>query len=224
VVCLNKSLKKNGLKILLADTQPLTAAGLTSFLEGRPDMWMVDQVLEAKHLAVSLEKNNPDLLIVDYNLPDFISSADLEELIKLRPNTNILIISSDSDKSRILKVLQLGVKGYLTKECSKDEVMMAIQSTAKGEKFFCHKILDILMEKHFSSEPKKNDPTILTVRETEILKLIASGRSSQQIADHLHLSPHTIQTHRKSIIRKLNIKSPTEFVIYAMDLGLIKAK
>jgi DNA-binding CsgD family transcriptional regulator len=80
------------------------------------------------------------------------------------------------------------------------------------------------MEKHFSTSEGNCDPTILTVRETEILKLIAKGRSSQQIADQLHLSPHTIQTHRKSIIRKLNIKSPTEFVIYAMDLGIIESK
>jgi two-component system invasion response regulator UvrY len=99
--------------------------------------------------------------------------------------------------------------------------MMAIQSTAKGEKFFCHKILDIILEKHFAPAPRGLDPTVLTIRETEILKLLAAGYSTQKIADQLHVSPHTIHTHRKSIIRKLNIKSPTEFVIYAMDFGLI---
>jgi two-component system, NarL family, invasion response regulator UvrY len=80
------------------------------------------------------------------------------------------------------------------------------------------------MEKHFTPEPEACDPAILTVRETEILKLIASGKSTQVVADELHLSPHTVHTHRKSIIKKLNIKSPTEFVIYAMDFGLIKTK
>jgi DNA-binding NarL/FixJ family response regulator len=80
------------------------------------------------------------------------------------------------------------------------------------------------MEKHFPSEPLSTEATVLTTRESEILTLLAGGKSTQQIADALHLSPHTVQTHRKSIIRKLNIKSPTEFVVYAMDFGLIKSR
>ena len=79
------------------------------------------------------------------------------------------------------------------------------------------------MEKHFRVEPE-SEPSVLTTRETEILKLIANGKSTQAVADALFLSPHTVQTHRKSIIKKLNIKSPTEFVIYAMDLGLLKPR
>ena len=142
---------------------------------------------------------------------------------RVHPKTNVLILSSDNNKASILEVLQLGVKGYVTKECSLEEVGMAVQATAKGEKFFCHKVLDIIMEKHFSVAPD-SEPTVLTTRETEILKLIAHGHSTQAIADTLFLSPHTVQTHRKSIIKKLNIKSPTEFVIYAMDLGLLKPR
>jgi DNA-binding NarL/FixJ family response regulator len=85
-------------------------------------------------------------------------------------------------------------------------------------------VLDVIMEKTFAPEPIASDPAILTVRETEILGYLANGYSTQNIADELHLSPHTVHTHRKSIIRKLNIKSPTEFVIYAFDLGLVKGK
>ncbi len=152
-----------------------------------------------------------------------MSIDDLKEATEFSKDTNVLIISGDNNKSSILDILQLGVKGYLTKECSKDEVLHAIHSTSIGEKFFCHKILDIIMEKTFSPEPEACDPTILTARETEILRYIANGYSTQRIADELHLSPHTVHTHRKSIIRKLNIKSPTEFVIYAIDLGIIRA-
>ena len=139
------------------------------------------------------------------------------------PKTNVLVLSSDNNKGSILDVLQLGVKGYITKECSLEEVGMAVQATSKGGKFFCQKVLDIIMEKRFSTE-SDTEASVLTTRETEILKLIAHGHSTQAIADTLFLSPHTVQTHRKSIIRKLNIKSPTEFVIYAMDLGLLKIR
>jgi two-component system, NarL family, invasion response regulator UvrY len=212
------------MKIVLADNQQLTAAGLSSFLQERPDFEIAAHVSLRSQLEEILREHSPDLLIVDYNLNGFVTIEDLEKLTKENPALNILILSSDNEKSSILKVLQLGVKGYVTKECSKDEVLMAIGSASRGEKFFCHKILEVLMEKHFSTEAPSTEPAILTVRESEILTLIAKGRSSQQIADSLHLSPHTVQSHRKSIIRKLQIKSPTEFVIYAMDLGLMKPR
>lgn len=212
------------ISIVVADNQPLIAAGLHHFIASREDASIVGEVDKSEHLESMLIKHKPDLLIADYNLPNFITKSHLQEVKHVSPETNILILSSDNNKSSILDILQIGVKGYVTKECSREEVMMAIQSTARGEKFFCHKILDIIMEKHFNPEPENYDPAILTVRETEILKLIAHGNSTQAIADELHLSPHTVQTHRKSIIRKLNIKSPTEFVIYAIDLGLLKPR
>jgi two-component system, NarL family, invasion response regulator UvrY len=213
--------EQSGFSILLVDNQPLMIAGLLSFLADRKDCHVIGQVTRKTDLPTAVSAHRPDLIIADYNIEGFVTLGDLEQIIKDAQAHNVLIISSDNDKTTILKALQIGIKGYLTKSCSKDEVLMAIQSTAKGEKFFCHKILDIIMEKHFSPPAENCDPTILTVRETEILKLIARGRSTQQIADALHLSPHTVQTHRKSIIRKLNIKSPTEFVIYALDLGIL---
>jgi len=211
-------------EVLLADNQPLTAAGMIHFLGDRDDVKIVDQVMEKDQLEPMLKKYQPQLLIADYNIQGYLTKADLRIVKNVSPATHILVVSSDNVKASILDALQIGVKGYLTKDCSREEIMMAVQSTAKGEKFYCHKVLDIIMEKHFNPEPEVSDPAILTARETEILKLIASGKSTQQVADELHLSPHTVHTHRKSIIKKLNIKSPTEFVIYAMDFGLIKIK
>jgi len=214
----------SAIKILLADNQPLTAAGLVSILAERTDMHIVSQVASRNQLATLLNQHKPELLIVDYNGNDLVTREDLMDVRENFPETNVLVISSDSDKESILQVLQLGVIGYLTKECSREEILMAVSTVARGEKFFCHKILNIIMEKHFSPEPAEVIPGILTMRETEILKLLASGYSTQKVADELHLSPHTVHTHRKSIIKKLKIKSPTEFVIHAMDFGLMRAK
>ncbi len=215
---------KKGISILIADNQPLTVAGIHSFLAERDDLQIVGSVSSVQEVPGALEQYRPDVLIVDYNIPGFMAIQDLEKVMKQFPDINVVVVSSDDDTQAIKRVLALGVKGYLTKECSKQEVWLAIQSAGKGEKFFCHKILDIIMNQHFpASGDGSYDPMLLTRRETEILELIARGRSTRQIADSLHLSPHTIQTHRKSIIRKLNIKSPTEFVIYAMNLGIIPA-
>lgn len=200
-------------------------AGLTQFLADQPDLVVTDLVRDRRELFTLLEKHEPDLLIVDYNIPGYVTTDDIQTVTDRFKNASILIISSDDNKVSIVNVLQRGVQGYLTKECSREEVILAVQATAKGEKFFCSKILDILMERSFSTGQEVTEGSSpLTVREKEILRLIASGRSNIQIAEYLYLSPHTIHTHRKSIIRKLNIKSPTEFVIHAMDMGLIKAK
>lgn len=209
--------------IVIADNQPLTAAGLDFFLADKPNIDVVGRVKHGKDLIPMVGKLQPNLLIVDYNLPGYIDLDDIRNAMATSPKTNVLILSSDHNKSSILDVLQLGIKGYVTKDCSLDEIGMAIQATARGEKFFCHKILDIIMEKRFQHEPEI-ETSQLTTRETEILKLLANGNSTQKIADILFLSPHTVQTHRKSIIKKLSIKSPTEFVIYAMDLGLLKMR
>jgi len=208
---------------LIADNQPLTVAGLELFLSEKQAIKVVGKVKKGEELVELVEKFQPSLLIVDYNSPGYVALDDIRNAMASSSKTNVLILSSDNNKTSILEVLRLGVKGYITKECSLEEVGMAVQATAKGEKFFCHKVLDIIMEKHFRVA-QESEPTVLTTRETEILKLIAHGHSTQVIADALFLSPHTVQTHRKSIIKKLNIKSPTEFVIYAMDLGLLKPR
>lgn len=210
--------------VLIADNQPLTAAGIAHFLEHRGDVRVLGNVASAPDLPSLLRDLTPDVLIVDYDLDGYITRDALAEVRNHSPGTNILVISSDSNKATILQVLQLGVLGYVTKHCSREEITQAVNAVAKGEKFYCNKILDIIMEKHFSPSPAEVTPAVLTARETEILTLLASGYSTQNVADELHLSPHTVHTHRKSIIRKLSIKSPTEFVIYALDFGLIKPK
>ncbi len=208
---------------IIADNQPLVAAGLESLLVEKQGFNVIGKINKGADLMQFVETLQPSLLIADYNLPGFISLDDIRNAMSFSPKTNVLILSSDSNKPSILEALQLGINGYVTKECSLDEVGMAVQSVAKGEKFFCHKILDIIMEKHLKVE-SGSEASLLTARETEVLELIARGNSTLAIADRLFLSPHTVQTHRKSIIRKLNIKSPTEFVIYALDFGLLKIR
>ena len=174
------------LDALIADNQPLTVAGLELFLSEKQAIKVVGKVKKAEELVALVEKFQPSLLIVDYNSPGYVGLDDIRNAMVSSSKTNVLILSSDNNKTSILEVLQLGVKGYVTKECSLEEVGMAVQATAKGAKFFCHKVLDIIMEKHFSVVPE-SEPTTLTTRETEILKLIAHGHSTQVIADTLFL-------------------------------------
>jgi len=212
------------IKIVIADNQPLTVAGLQFLIQGRPDLTISAIIQRPETLQTEIERTNPDVLIVDYHLPRYVLPDQLESI--LRKNlVNILVITADEDKESMMCVVQMGVQGFLTKSCSKEEILMAIQATARGEKFFCHKVLDMVLEKNEKAGNEADcEPTGLTQRETEILKNLASGFTTKKIADLLNLSPHTVHSHRKNIIKKLNIKSPTEFVVYAIDFGLIKPK
>ena len=214
----------SSVKIVIADNQPLTLAGLKSILAERADFSVTSVISNPANLETELLHHKPDVLIVDYNLPGFVTPGHLESAFQ-NNSVKTLVITSDEEKNSIMRIVQLGVHGFLTKSCSKEEIIMAVQATARGEKFFCHKVLDIVLANNgmVAKEPDC-EPTGLTQRETEILHRLAEGHSTKKIADLLNLSPHTVHTHRKNIIKKLNIKSPTEYVVYAIDFGLIKTR
>ena len=210
--------------VALADKQALTRVGLRSFIGEKKDLTLLDDIDSKADLLKILQTKQPQVLMVDYNLRDFITISDLAEVHQLSPGTRILIISSDNNKANIFKVLEIGINGYVTKECSQHEIVGAIYAAAKGEKFFCNKVLDLILEKHLQKE--ENDeclPTELSVREVEVVQLTASGLNARQIADKLHLSHHTVYTHRKNVMKKLALGSVSELTLYAVKTGIISA-
>jgi DNA-binding NarL/FixJ family response regulator len=211
------------IKVALADKQALTRVGLRSFIEEKTDLDLLEEVNSLQDLIETLKNHQPQVLLIDYNLRDFISIKDLREARKLSPNTRILVISSDNNKANIFEVLEIGVNGYVTKECSQQEIVGAIYATAKGEKFFCNKVLDLILEKHLKKDADECLPTELSVREVEVVKWTASGLNARQIADKLHLSHHTVYTHRKNVMKKLTLGSVSELTLYAVKTGIINA-
>lgn len=208
--------------ILIADAQYLIRLGLKHLLSDHNDLTIIDEAVDEEDLLEQLAKYQPDVTILDYNQKDSFSVQTLRQIKNIAPQTNILIISADNDKGRIYEVLELGIINYLTKSCDEEEIIDAIHATAKGEKFFCNKVLDFIVEKSF---PRENScaPTPLTPRELEIAKMVSSGLLSKEIAQQLNLSTHTVYTHRKNIMRKLKLNSTSELVLYAVNKGIIAA-
>lgn len=214
----------SSIKVAIADKQALTKVGLKSFINERKDLQLLNEINSLDDLRNTLKSEQPQVLLVDYNLRDFVSISDLREVKILSPNTKILIISSDNDKSNIFDVIKIGISGYVTKECSQQEIVGAIYATAKGEKFFCNKVLDLILEKHLNKDPEDEClPTELSVREVEIVQLTVSGMNARQIAEKLYLSHHTVYTHRKNVMKKLALGSVTELTLYAVKTGIISA-
>ena len=124
------------IKVLIADNQALTKVGLRHFISQKEDLKLLGEVATKQDFIDALEKDQPEVLIVDYNLKEFISLDDLRKVKSLCDKTRVLVVSNDNDKNRIFKALDVGVNGYVTKNCSQEEIVNAIYATARGEKFF----------------------------------------------------------------------------------------
>ena len=211
------------IEIVLADSEILIREGMKSILSADPRFKVVAEVENSEELHTTVEKWTPDVLIIDYALKENFKIEDLSQIKKKSPSTNILAITHNPLKDDLFKVLENGVSSFLLKKCDRNEIMSAIHATSKDEKFFCGKVLDIILEKEMSSNTGQCEPTKLTKRETEIVGLIASGEQTKSIAEKLFLSTHTVNTHRKNIMRKLKINNTAELVLYAINTSIIEA-
>jgi DNA-binding NarL/FixJ family response regulator len=209
------------IKIIIADAQYLIRFGLQNLLTANKDFTLVGEAENSKELLALVKQYQPEVIILDYNNEDNFTLEDIEKVKRLSPVSNFLIISADTSKSNIYKVIELGAISFLTKECDREEIIGAIYATAKKEKFLCHKVIDIIIEKHIHEGEDHCKAFNLSLRETEIIKLTAKGWTAKTIAGHLFLSTHTVYTHKKNIMKKLKINSSSEMIVYAIQNGLI---
>lgn len=214
----------NDLNILHANANVLMANGLNSILLKGGGIEKIEIAKNEEELFHLLGEKAYDLIVID---PLAKEHFNIETTLKLKeqfPSQKTLIISDIEAPTKVLKILEKGVQGYLTRQCDEAEITHAIFAIAKGEKFYCNKVIDIILNKQFSPEEEENcEPTVLTERENEITALIASGLTNKEIGEKLHLSHHTIHTHRRNILKKLGVKSASELTVYAMNVGLISA-
>lgn len=209
--------------VLLADEQPLVRLALHQLLGRKEEYRIVGEVINEEEMLASLRVNKPDLVIIDYSQSENFSSKSIAKIKLVSPQSQVLVISSDTRKDNIAQVLESGVTSFLTKTCGLGEILDAAQAALKGDKFFCTRVIDFLLEKSFAKETEVNcAPTPLSSREIEIVQLSAKGLIAKEIADVLNLSTHTVYTHRKNIMKKLQINSSSELVLYAVSKGLVQ--
>ena len=209
-----------GLKILHANANVLMASGLNAILSRGGGIDSIHNAVDEQSLFESLDCSNFDLVVIDpLSSSERFTIATTLKLKEKYPDKKVLIISEIHSPQNVLQILEKGVQGYLTRQCDAAEITHAIFAIAKGEKFYCNKVIDIALNKEF--DPENCEPTSLTERENEITALIASGFTNKEIGEKLHLSHHTVHSHRKNILKKLGIKSVSELTVYAMSVGLI---
>jgi len=207
-------------RILLADFQFLTRKGMSALVESIPGFKTSLEISDVQALRSGIEKSTPDLVVIGLEGKERALISQIKEIKQKEKNISFLVISNVQSKESVQRLLNAGIKGILTKNCSEEEITNGLIAVSKGNRFFCNTILELVIQ---GETQKENcDPTGLSGREFEVLGLITKGMTTALIADELHLSVHTINSHRKNILKKLGLSSPTELVVYALERGLIK--
>lgn len=213
-----------GLTLLHANSNVLMANGLATILNNGGGIDKIDIAPNEEVVFDKLNEEGYDLMVIDPLNQEAFSPNATRRIRHQYPKLKVLIISNVSHTKEVLAVLETGVEGYLTRQCDEDEIKHAIFAIHKGEKFYCNKVLDIILNKSIGEESEVNcEPTVLSERESEIAILIAKGYKNKEIADKLCLSHHTVHTHRRNILKKLGVNSASEVTLYALNAGLISA-
>ncbi len=212
-------------RIVLADDHVLVRQGLKRILEGMADLEVIGEANDGIDLLNLLEQQTPHMIILDISMPRLRGLEAIPEIKTIHPDVTILILTMHRDKRYLHLALSAGAKGYLLKEDADKELFSAIEKIRQGKiyvsPYFSEELIDVLVRTSTgdSTPTFKIDP--LTVREREVLKLIAEGKSSKEIADLLFISVRTVDYHRANIMEKLNLKKVADLVKYAIQKGYI---
>ena len=200
-------------RIALADDHALFRQGLRKIIETAGDVEVVGEAGDGAELMKLLGVSAPDLVVLDISMPKLSGMEAIGEIKARHPEVKILVLTMH--KEYLYKTLSAGVDGYLLKEDADRELFSAIENIRQGRVFVSPRLTGEIME----AGAALSDP--LTTREKEVLKLIADGKSNKDMAEALYVSIRTVESHRASIIKKLNLKKPADLVRYAMQKGYI---
>jgi DNA-binding NarL/FixJ family response regulator len=211
-------------KILIADDHAMVRDGVKNLIQQNKELMVIGEARSGNETLELYDKLQPDLLIMDISMPDMNGMEVSRAILARNPNANIVILSMYDDEDYISRCLEYGVKGYVVKNESGSELEYAIKSVLQGKNYFSRQAQDVIFKKYsqnVSKKKQKEDTVNLTKREIEIIKLIADGLTSQQMADRLFISPRTVETHRANVMKKLAVKNAIELVKKAQQLSLL---
>lgn len=210
------------MKILIADDHKIMREGLKTLLEKQPGMKVVAETndgLEAVRLA---QEHIPELIIMDVTMPGMNGIGAARRIREICPVTKIVILSMHADRRYVLEAFKAGAVGYLLKDSAFEELIQAIKAVFRNKIYVSPDITDLLVRDYISNEhePNAGPYAVLSLREREVLQLLAEGKSTKQTADKLSISVKTVETHRQQLMQKLNLHSIAELTKYAIREGL----
>jgi DNA-binding NarL/FixJ family response regulator len=210
-------------RILIADDHAMVRDGVRNLVSQINGVEIVGEASNGNQTLELFEKLKPDLLIMDISMPDMNGMDVSKSILSNNPGANIVILSMYDDHDYISRCIEYGVKGYVVKNESSAELENAVKAVLGGKNYFSRQAQDIIFKKYSQNVSKKKeaDDVSLTKREIEIIRLIAEGLTSQEMANKLFISHRTVETHRANLMKKMNVKNAVELVRKAQQLQLI---
>ena len=206
--------------VLIADDHEVVRSGLRTILEAHPNCEVVAEASDGKEAVRKAIETKPDIAVVDYSMP-FANGVEVTRQIRAQlPKTEVLFLTMHDSEEVFQQALGAGARGYVTKSDARQHFLAAIEALALHKPFFSSKISEALLTSFLK---KPEDASYLTKRELEVVQLVAEGHTNRQMAHLLNISPKTVETHRASINRKLNLSAPADLVRYAIRNKLVEA-
>jgi DNA-binding NarL/FixJ family response regulator len=219
----------NPIRVLIADDHTLVRAGMRALLEHVPDVEVVAEASEGREALHLIATQQPDVVLMDITMPGLNGLETTVRVAKEYPHVRVIILSMHAVEEYVLQALQAGASGYLLKNAATAELALAVKAVARGETYLSPAISKVVIAQYLQRTSGERDWSRvastpyaqLTSRQREILQLIAEGHTSKDIAQRLHLSVRTIETHRTEIMQRLDIHDVAGLVRYAIRTGLV---
>ncbi|MEW6659246.1 MAG: response regulator transcription factor [Thermodesulfobacteriota bacterium] len=215
-------------RIVLADDHAMFRRGVKRIIQENQELEVVGEAADGLELLEIIKRSPPHMVIADVSMPNLRGLEATREIKMSFPAIKVIILTMHKDKEYLYHALAAGAEGYLLKEDADIELFSAIKTIRQGgtyiSRLLAPQMTDIFMERQQLRERQGRLPgELLSTREREIIKLIAEGKSSREIADLLYISSRTVQHHRANIMRKLNFKKTADLVKYAIQKGYTSA-
>jgi DNA-binding NarL/FixJ family response regulator len=216
------------LQLLIADDHEIVRRGLRAILETQRDWTVVAEAVTGRQAIDQAREHPPDIAILDIGMPELNGLEATRQILKLLPQTEVLILTMHESEQIVREVLAAGARGYVLKSDAGRDLVAAVEALRDHRTFFSSKISDMLLTSYLR-QPERSEPTAeptgrsrLTAREREIVQLLAEGKSNKEVAQMLNISIKTAETHRTNIMNKLDLRSITELVRYAVRNNIVE--
>ncbi len=211
-------------RILLADDHALVRAGIRRILEAEPDLTVVAEAADGAEAVELARSTSPDLVVLDISMPRMTGLQAAREISGRALSVRILMLSMHDDEQYFFSALKAGACGYVLKSAADEDLVAACRAAVRGESFLYPGVASTLVRDFLDriGRGERMPPAVLTAREEEVVKLIAEGHSSKEIAATLVISYKTVERHRANVLAKLGMRDRTELTRYAIRAGLIE--
>ena len=212
------------MRIVLADDHTILREGLRALLSADPKFEIVGEAADGCEVVRCVEKLGPDLVLMDLSMPRMTGMDAIREIKRRYPVTKIIALTVHRSEEYLRTTLQAGADGYVLKDATHDELMMAIQSVLEGKTYLSHSVSKKVIEGYLKSkEGQMPNSTLelLSHREREVLKLIAEGYKNKEIAANLCISIKTVEKHRTNLMKKLDLHNAAALTAYAIEQDLV---